>query len=195
MMDEGKVRFALALPEGRLHKAVGGKRCGCGACGHWVAVAACHAGLAREELEAVSPAPAKPTRRRGRAGVQGAFTSATPAAIRVRGRDVDAREGLAIPCRACITPRDTARGVSGSPLSGDDRGHPVLGGHRSYSWSHHRRRATTAAWRRAVGHRLPFVVSAEHPATARTARYRAVTQCAGVRAVAHIATALACGSR
>ena len=193
MMDEGKVRFALALLEGRLHKAVGGKRCGCGACGHWVAVAARHAGLTREELAAVLPAPATPTRRRGRAG--------RPWSVRIRchprpGTRRRRPGGAGNPVVAPASPPVTSPAACrGSPLSGADRGHPVLEGHRSYWWSHHRRRATTAAV--APRRRPPFAACyfGRTPAAVRTARYRAVTQCAGVRAVAHIATALGCGSR
>jgi hypothetical protein len=52
MGEEGRLRFALAILTGRLHQAVGDKRCGCGKCAHWVAVAARRAGVPREHLEA-----------------------------------------------------------------------------------------------------------------------------------------------
>jgi hypothetical protein len=95
MVEDRRLRFALTLIQGRLHKAVGDKRCGCGQCSHWIAVAAQRSGVPRERLEAALPAAAKPQRGRSRtprAGVQ-ICDSAT---IRVRGRDVDPQEGLAL---------------------------------------------------------------------------------------------------
>jgi hypothetical protein len=99
MSDDGKaarVRFALALMEGRVHKAVGDKRCGCGKCAHWVAVAAERAGLRREDLVAVLPPAAKPQRGRPRAPRTLQVRICDSGTIRVRGRDVDPQEGLAI---------------------------------------------------------------------------------------------------
>jgi Vault protein inter-alpha-trypsin domain len=95
MAQDGRLRFALTLVEGRLHKAVGDKRCGCGQCSHWIAFAAQRSGVTRERLEAALPPPAKPERRRSqprRPGVR-ICDSAT---VRVRGRDVDPQEGLAL---------------------------------------------------------------------------------------------------
>jgi hypothetical protein len=66
MVEDGRLRFALTLIEGRLHKAVGDKRCGCGQCSHWIAFAARRSGVTRESLEAALPPPAKPERRRTR---------------------------------------------------------------------------------------------------------------------------------
>ena len=96
MVEDGKLRFALALLEGRLHKAVGGKRCGCGKCAHWVVVAAQRAGLAREVLEAALPQAARPQRPRPRAARGWSVQICESAAIRVRGRDIDPQQGLAI---------------------------------------------------------------------------------------------------
>jgi len=96
MVEDGKIRFALALLEGRLHKAVGDKRCGCGPCAHWVAVAALHAGVPRESLEAALPPAAKPQRGRRRASRAWTVRICDSGTVRVRGRNVDSQEGLAI---------------------------------------------------------------------------------------------------
>jgi hypothetical protein len=99
MVGDGKSRFALALVEGRFHKAVGDKRCGCGQCAHWVAVVARRAGVSRERLEAALPPAAKPQReRRGCPGAPRAWRVriCESGTIRVRGRDVDPGERLAI---------------------------------------------------------------------------------------------------
>ena len=93
--DANRLRFALALIAGRLHKAVGDKRCGCGACAHWVTVAARRAGVRREDLEAALPPAAKPQRRR-RTPRQWTVPICDSGIIRVRGRDIDEREGLAL---------------------------------------------------------------------------------------------------
>jgi hypothetical protein len=95
-VDEDRLRFALALIEGRLHKAVGDKRCGCGQCAHWIAIAARRAGVTREDLEAALPAAAKPERPRSRAPREWRVRICDSGTIRVRGRDVDWQEGLAI---------------------------------------------------------------------------------------------------
>ncbi|HTQ22633.1 hypothetical protein [Mycobacterium sp.] len=95
-MEIGRLKFALALVEGRLHKAVGDKRCGCGQCAHWVTVAAQRAGIACDELEAALAPVAKPQRRRQRRPRPMGVQVCDSATIRVRGRDVDPREGLAI---------------------------------------------------------------------------------------------------
>jgi hypothetical protein len=96
MVDKGKLRFALALIEGRLHPAVGGKRCGCGACAHWVAVAARRAGLPLEDLQAALPPAAKPRSKRPRTPRPWSVRICDSGTIRVRGRDVEPQEGLAI---------------------------------------------------------------------------------------------------
>ena len=79
MVQDPKLRFALALCVGRLHKAHGDKRCGCGPCAHWVAVAAKWAGVPRQRLEAALPAPAKPEPRRRRRPQSMRGRSASPA--------------------------------------------------------------------------------------------------------------------
>lgn len=66
MAEDDRLRFALTLIKDRLHKAVGDKRCGCGQCSHWIAVAARRSGVTRERLEAPLPPPAKPELRRSR---------------------------------------------------------------------------------------------------------------------------------
>lgn len=60
MAQDPEVRFALAIVAGRLHTANGDRRCGCGPCAHWVAIAAHRAGIPREYLESALP----PTPRR-----------------------------------------------------------------------------------------------------------------------------------
>lgn len=77
MVEDGRLRFALTLIEGRLHKAAGDKCSGCGQCSHWIAVAARRSGVTREHLEAALPPPAKPQRRRSRLARPGAYGSAT----------------------------------------------------------------------------------------------------------------------
>jgi hypothetical protein len=95
MVEDGRLRFALKLIEGRLHKAVGDKRCGCGQCSHWIALAAQRSGVARERLEAALPPVAKPQRRRSRPHRRG-VRICDSVTVRVRGRDVDPHEGLAL---------------------------------------------------------------------------------------------------
>ena len=95
MVEDGRLRFALTLIEGRLHKAMGDKRCGCGQCSHWIAVAARRSGVTLERLEAALPPPAKPERRRSRPPRPG-VRICDSVTVRVRGRDVDPQEGLAL---------------------------------------------------------------------------------------------------
>jgi hypothetical protein len=96
MEAERRLQFALALIEGRLHKAVGDKRCGCGPCAHWVAVAARRAGISRDRVEAALPPAAKPQPRRSRAPRRESARICESTTIRVRGEDVDPQQGLAI---------------------------------------------------------------------------------------------------
>lgn len=95
MVEDGRLRFALTLIEGRLHKAAGDKCSGCGQCSHWIAVAARRSGVTREHLEAALPPPAKPQRRRSRLARPG-VRICDSVTVRVRGRDVDPQEGLAL---------------------------------------------------------------------------------------------------
>ena len=95
-MEEGRLRFALTLIEGRLHKAVGDKRCGCGPCAHWVTVAAQRAGVRREDLVAALPPVARQRRQRRAAPRRWRVPICDSSSIRVRGRDVDEGEGLAL---------------------------------------------------------------------------------------------------
>lgn len=97
MSDDSKLRFALALVAGRLHKAQGGKRCGCGPCAYRVALAATQAGISRKRLEqALAPVakPEPPRRRRHPRPMRVQICES--GAVRVRGRDIDQQEGLAI---------------------------------------------------------------------------------------------------
>jgi len=97
MIEDRKLGFALALLEGRLHKALGDKRCGCGPCAHRVAVAARRAGVPREKLEAALPPAAKaeePSRSRSRRSMRARVCDSST--IRVRGRDLSPEEGLAV---------------------------------------------------------------------------------------------------
>jgi hypothetical protein len=96
MTEEDRLKFALALIKGRLHKAVGEKRCGCGQCAHWVTVAAKHAGVRRAHLVAALPPAAKPQRASRRARQPWRVRICDSTTIRIRGRDVDEGEGLAI---------------------------------------------------------------------------------------------------
>jgi hypothetical protein len=96
MIEDRKLRLAMALVEGRLHKAVGGKRCGCGPCAHWVAVAARQAGVPREQLAAVLPPAARLEPRRSRSPRSMQARICDSATISVRGGDVTAQEGMAI---------------------------------------------------------------------------------------------------
>lgn len=96
MQEDNKLRIALALLTGRLHKAAGDKRCGCGLCAHWVALAARRTGVSREQLEAALPRPAKPEPHRARKPRAMRVRICDSSTIRIRGKDVDAREGLVI---------------------------------------------------------------------------------------------------
>ncbi|MFT3899868.1 MAG: hypothetical protein QM728_06450 [Gordonia sp. (in: high G+C Gram-positive bacteria)] len=98
MVDNGKMRFAVAIVEARTaaHKARGDKRCGCGLCRHWVRMAAHWAGVPRKELEAVLPEPAKPRRRERRPAPRGMRAQICEnGTIRHRGGDVGEAAGLA----------------------------------------------------------------------------------------------------
>lgn len=66
MEQDKRIAFALAQLVGRLHTATGDKRCGCGPCRHWVAIAAKAAGVSRERLESHLLPPAKADRHRCR---------------------------------------------------------------------------------------------------------------------------------
>src|SRR5262249_34835888 len=96
MVQDPKIRWALALVAGRLHKAEGGKRCGCGPCAHRVATAARIAGVPRKRLEAALPPVAKPEPRRPRRPRGMQVQICESGSIRVRGRDVEPQEGLAV---------------------------------------------------------------------------------------------------
>lgn len=96
MVQDPKVRCALAMVSGRLHKAVGDKRCGCGACAHWIAIAAHRAGISRKHLEAALPPAAKPEPARRRKPQRLQVRICDAGAVRVRGQDVDPQEGLAL---------------------------------------------------------------------------------------------------
>lgn len=97
MSEDSKLRFALALVTGRLHKAQGDKRCGCGPCAHRVALAARQAGVSRKRLEAALPPAAKPEPpRRRRRPEPMRVQICESGAISVRGRDIDQQQGLAV---------------------------------------------------------------------------------------------------
>ena len=96
MVQDPKVQLALALVAGRLHKAQGDKRCGCGPCAHRVALAARHAGIPRERLLAALPPAAKPESRRPRQPRHMHVRICESGSIRVRGRDVEPQEGVAV---------------------------------------------------------------------------------------------------
>lgn len=95
-MQDPRVRFALAIVAGRLHKANGDKRCGCGACAHWVAIAAHRAGIPKEHLESALPQPAKPAGARQRKPQRLQVRICEGGSVRLRGQDVDPQEGLAL---------------------------------------------------------------------------------------------------
>ena len=96
MVQDPKVRFALALVAGRLHKANGDKRCGCGPCAHWVATAARRAGVSRDRLESALPPAAKPEPRRPRTRQRMQARICDSGSIRLRGRDANPGEGMAL---------------------------------------------------------------------------------------------------
>lgn len=95
-MDSRRLQFALAHLEGRLHKAVGDKRCGCGPCRYWVARAARAAGIPRAQLEAELPAPAKLESRRSRRPAPMRARICDSGSVRVRGTDIDPQQGLVV---------------------------------------------------------------------------------------------------
>lgn len=64
MEQDKRIAFALGQLKGRLHTATGDKRCGCGQCRYWVAMAARAAGVSRQRLEGHLPQAAKPERPR-----------------------------------------------------------------------------------------------------------------------------------
>lgn len=94
-MGDQQLRFALALVEGRLHTAVGDKRCGCGPCAHWVAVAARRPGIprARPEEALLPSAKPEPSRRSRTRGMRVRLTE--HASVRVSGGQGSPSEGLA----------------------------------------------------------------------------------------------------
>jgi len=97
MGENTRIQIAVALTEGRLHKAVGDKRCGCGPCAHQVAMAARRAGVTREQLEAALPPAARPEPRPRRQRRRESLVRISEScSLRVRGRDADPREGLAL---------------------------------------------------------------------------------------------------
>lgn len=95
-MQDPKVRFARAILSGRLHSAHGDKRCGCGPCAHWVAMAARRVGIPRDRLETALPPAAKPEppRRRKPRPMQARICES--GSVRLRGQDVDPQAGLAV---------------------------------------------------------------------------------------------------
>jgi len=92
---DNKVQQAKAFVEGRLHTAAGEKRCGCGPCAHWVAIAARRAGIRREQLEAALAPPARAERPQRRRPSPTGVRICDSATIRVRGRQAEHGEGLA----------------------------------------------------------------------------------------------------
>ncbi len=96
MVQDPNVRFALAIVAGRLHTANGNKRCGCGPCAHWVAIAARRAGIPREHLESALPPAAKPEPARRRKPQRLQARICDSGTVQLRGRDVDPQEGLAL---------------------------------------------------------------------------------------------------
>lgn len=95
MVEDRKIRFALAIVQGRLHTAQDGKRCGCGPCAHWVATAARRAGVSRARLEEALPPAAKPEPRRRRPKPM-RTRICDSGSVRLRGRDLDPQTGLAV---------------------------------------------------------------------------------------------------
>ena len=91
-----RVEFAQGLVKGRLHEAVGGKRCGCRQCAYWVTVAAGRAGISREQLESVLAPVAAADWSHARARAQLRARIGDTATVSVRGRDVEASAGLAV---------------------------------------------------------------------------------------------------
>jgi hypothetical protein len=96
MSDDNKIRVAKALLQGRLHQAVGDKRCGCGPCAHQIAMAARRAGVRRDALEAALLPVARPEPRHRRPRPSGRVRIAESCTIRVRGDRAEYGDGLAI---------------------------------------------------------------------------------------------------
>ncbi|OBJ98307.1 hypothetical protein A5746_12995 [Mycolicibacterium conceptionense] len=94
MGHNNRITFAIAQLQGRLHTAVGDKRCGCGLCGYWVARAARSAGTSRQTLEAHLAPAAKPRRHR-RASRPLTSRICDSSTIRARGSE-DLGEGIAL---------------------------------------------------------------------------------------------------
>jgi len=89
-----RIEYAQALLQGRLHRAAGDKRCGCGACAHQVAVVARRAGITSAELVAAMEPVAKPDSARSRGRAESRVRICDSATIRRRG--ADAPEGMAV---------------------------------------------------------------------------------------------------
>lgn len=66
MEQDKRIAFALDQLKGRLHTATRDKRCGCGQCRYWVALAARAAGVTRRRLESHLPQAAQPDRSRSK---------------------------------------------------------------------------------------------------------------------------------
>lgn len=96
MGENTRIQIAVALTEGRLHTAVGDKRCGCGPCAHQVVMAARRAGVTREQLEAALPPAARPEPRPRRRRCDSLVRLSESCTVRVRGRDVEVQQGLAL---------------------------------------------------------------------------------------------------
>lgn len=80
-----RTEYALALLPGRLHKAVGDKRCGCGACSHWVVVAARSAGINTADLIGALAPAATAERPSARARGESRIRICDSATVRSRG--------------------------------------------------------------------------------------------------------------
>lgn len=95
MVTDQRLAYALAVVAGRLHTAVGEKRCGCGQCAYWVRLAALAAGISRVRLEEALPAPARPEPMRRRQPRELRVRISDHSTVRVRGRAAEPSEGLA----------------------------------------------------------------------------------------------------
>ncbi|MFT3662133.1 MAG: hypothetical protein QM809_12255 [Gordonia sp. (in: high G+C Gram-positive bacteria)] len=99
MVQKHGMRYAKAIVEARTsaHRAAAGKRCGCGPCRHWVAVAAYWAGVPRGELEAALAETAEAERpQRGPAPRRMRAQICDTATVRPRGTAGGDAAGLAI---------------------------------------------------------------------------------------------------
>lgn len=95
MVEQDKLRVAMALIKGRLHTAVGDRRCACGQCAHQVAMAARRAGVSRQQLEAALAPVAKPDRlRQPRRPAPMQARICDSSTIRPRGHEGDRAEGI-----------------------------------------------------------------------------------------------------